>query len=237
MKQLGLSCIGWPVIDYKNITEVINHFVLAKDIVNCIEIHSFPNAWLAEIANAARNKSINIYSMHLPKKLIYYPNYLQRYYQYIFKRIVSELQLEQLIVHPFDQITTQKEIVEFMDEINKLDTNVAIEITNSFALKQLRDYLISSQIGVTVDFSHYCRIFGEDMSHLKKLPISHIHLRGYLNNERYVRISDSLYLVLTFLDTIMEMGYCRKIILEYPYFDYNSAMEDIDILRHYLGDI
>jgi len=234
--QLGVSCVGWPIINYKNISEVGEHFINVNRIMSCIEIPYIPYDWIPQFQQLVKENAITIYSMHLPKRMISESKYIQQCLFYTIQRAVSMFHIKCLIIHPWDNIVEDNVISEFMNKLLRININISIELTNTKFLQQLDTYLINDKIGLTIDFSHYVRLFGKNMYELNHLPISHIHLRGYLCDKRYARISESLDAIESFLSMVLKKGYLGKVILEYPYGTYESVKEDIKIMDLLFGE-
>lgn len=226
-QQLGVSCIGWPIVDYRDISEVSKHFIAVKSIVNCLEIPFIPYDWLSRLQELVEQNEINVYSMHLPKNIIGESAAVQNYLCQVIRRAVNMLHIKHLVVHPWDGEAENRQITHLIDRLSLMNVDFSFEMTNKQFLKQLNDYLKSDRAGLTIDAGHYIRLFGGDMSYLKGLPITHIHLRGYSPDIKYARLSMSGDMVDSLIRIVQQKGYTGKFILEYPYDNYGLVEEDL----------
>ena len=224
--QLGVSCIGWPIVNYRDISEVSKHFIAAKSIINCLEIPFIPYDWLSRLHELVENNKINVYSMHLPKNIIGESAAVQDYLCKIIWRSIKVFHIKHLVVHPWNRVTEKRQIACFIDKLAQMDVDFSIELTNTQFLRQLGDYLISDRAGLTIDAGHYIRLYGRDMGYLEELPVSHIHMRGFSYGKKYARFSQSDDIIDSLIHVIQQKGYTGKFILEYPYDSYDAVVED-----------
>ena len=113
--QLGVSCIGWPIVDYRDISEVSKHFLAVKSIVNCLEIPFIPYDWLSRLQVLVEQNEIHVYSMHLPKNINGESAAVQNYLFQVIRRAVNMLHIKHLVVHPWDGEAEKGQIVHLMD--------------------------------------------------------------------------------------------------------------------------
>lgn len=234
LKRIGVSCMGWPLVEYKEQDKFMNHIKKLYEIAGCIEIPGFSYYWIEPIKQYFETFGISAYSMHINKAIMDEPYDVQRFLFYSERKIAAGLDICEIVAHPFNRSVKSIEIDKYVRRLETLKKHISIELTNSFFYGQMQDYLKSGEIGITIDLSHYVRMFGDDMSQLKKYPITHVHIRGFAKDKRYVRVSESAELVKKFLYSLMCRDYSGKIILEYPYQDYEAVQSDIEFIRHCL---
>lgn len=170
---------------------------------------------------------INVYSMHLPKNIIGESEAVQNYLCQVIRRAVNMLHIKHLVVHPWDGEAENRQISRLIDRLSLMNVDFSFEMTNKQFLQQLDDYLKSDRAGLTIDAAHYIRLFGGDMSYLKGLPITHIHLRGYSPDIKYAGLSMYGDMVDSLIRIVRQKGYAGKFILEYPYDNYGLVEEDL----------
>lgn len=234
--MIGVSCMGWNVIDYTNKESVIRHFEQASMITKCIEIPFIPLTWALDVKKKIRNNKINIYSMHLPKQVIYLDNDLRKQVIIATNYLVDQLNIKKIIIHPFEHLEEENKIIDILESLELIKTQIVFELTNQEFMKQLDIYSVGKQAGLTVDISHYMRIMQRDLTGLFNLTVDHVHLRGYSEEKRYARIQSSIDTVQSFLHALNECNYSGNIMLEYPYSRYEDVVEDIKIIKRLLGE-
>lgn len=110
------------------------------------------------------------------------------------------------------------------------DYTIGIENTNLLCVDWVTVMKEYVNCGVTLDISH-SQFLKQDIDHYFQTNVLHAHIRGFKNDEKYVRLQTSDYGVLKKLLYKQLRGeYEGKLVLEYPYKFLEDARKDLEIV-------
>ena len=234
MVKIGISSIGWPSVDYLSQKSLFQHIKILSEITGCVEIPDFPCSWMSYDEGLSLADPNITYSMHIRKNILDENDITQRLLYLNARKVVKALHVQEIVAHPYDSYTDEERIGRYLKKLISLDSHLSIELTNNYLVDQMSTYLSCTHAGITLDFSHYMRLYGEDLSNIERFPITHVHLRGYSDGLRYARVMDSFVHVRRFVEAILNRGFCGMMILEYPYLDYKEVEKDVEIIDRIL---
>ncbi len=234
MVKIGISSIGWPSVDYLSQKSLFQHIKILSEITGCVEIPDFPCSWMScDDGMSIADPNIT-YSMHIRKNIMYENDITQRLLYMNARKVVKALHVQEIVAHPYESFTEEERIRRYLKNLISFDSHLSIELTNNYLLDHMSTYLSHAHVGMTLDFSHYMRLYGDDFSNIERFPITHVHLRGYSEGLRYARVMDSFVQVRRFVETVLNQGFCGMMILEYPYLDYIEVEKDVEIIERIL---